>query len=61
VEEILAQTPGAKNPDGSANLNARRCAVEIVLADMTDFLTDLHPERPNDLPKPKRGRPAGRQ
>jgi hypothetical protein len=41
VAEILAQ-----NPDGSENPNARRCAEEIVLADLTDFLVDLHSEPP---------------
>jgi hypothetical protein len=46
VAEILAQTPDARNPDGSENPNARRCAEEIVLADLTDFLVDLHSEPP---------------
>jgi hypothetical protein len=50
VAEILAREP--RLPNGEVEPNARRCAEEIVLADLTDFVTELHPEPPDDLPPP---------
>jgi hypothetical protein len=56
LEEILANEP--RDSEGRVEPNARRCAEEVVLTNLTDFLTDLHPEPPADLAQTRQ--PSGK-